>query len=436
MSITFKWRGKVANWPIVEGKPRFVAMLNSNTGQVGQGPILLLYDQTVSVSKIKEYVRVYDSADKKLDINIFNPDYSNIDYISNIDIKYMIAVTVRNLPANGKHVRIEFPSWKQKDSLEIMQRALTVNSSFILLESGFEKKAKNNTVPLNATLELNFNNRYDLMLLKQLIKISPQPKSFYISGYGYDMARIYMELEPGKEYRVYTDKLFVDLLGNPLEKLINFKFTSQDLSPLLEVPKIPIKVRNLEQLEIRVVQFDTLNDFIKAYTGKKRNSAKEYGLTGRGSVYRVAYDDYKANLIQFFDIGIDNTVGLKCVEISGRGVGSEADGSLTNALLMQSTNIGITSKIFEGSIFSWVTKLDKAEPLSKAIVSLYDENASRVSTAVSVSDGRLYSMPRKSPNQQTFQDRLWLWSNIKKTLPFRELSIRNYPMPGSSGFPE
>jgi uncharacterized protein YfaS (alpha-2-macroglobulin family) len=78
---------------------------------------------------------------------------------------------------------------------------------------------------------------------------------------------------------------------------------------------------------------------------------------------------------------------LKCVEISGKGVGSEADGVLSDTLLVQSTNLALTSKIYEGGVFSWVTTLDMAAPVAKAIVSVYDVNASRLGTALTDADG-------------------------------------------------
>ena len=34
--------GKVANWPIIKGRPRFVSFLNWYTGQIGRGPLFLL----------------------------------------------------------------------------------------------------------------------------------------------------------------------------------------------------------------------------------------------------------------------------------------------------------------------------------------------------------------------------------------------------------
>jgi uncharacterized protein YfaS (alpha-2-macroglobulin family) len=394
----FQMAGKIAQWPVREGKPRFVALLNSLTGAVGQGPILLLYDQPVSVSSVGSKIKVYDASGKNLEVNIFKPDAEKINYISDLDARFIIGITISRLPGNGQSLHIEFPSWEEGGALTVMDHTLTVNRSFTLLESYFDRQTKNGRAPLDAALNLRFNNKFDLVALEQAIKITPQPKSIYITGYGYEMARIQMELEPGKEYRLYTEKMFHDVLGNPLEKGLTIDFKSQDLPPLLEVPavplvlesdknKIPVKIRNVEDLKIKVVQFANVNYFIKALKETRKGSALEYGLKERGKVFQTKYSDYKSNLVQLFDVGIDNTVGLKCVEISGRGVGSEAESTISSTILIQSTNMAVTSKVFAGSVFTWVTALSDARPMEKALLAVYDENGKRLGAGISDSDG-------------------------------------------------
>ncbi len=207
-----------------------------------------------------------------------------------------------------------------------------------------------------------------------------------------------MELEPGTSYKMVISHEFTDILGNPLTDPVDIRFKSMDLPPVLTAPKdslflekgvnrLPVKVRNIANIRAKAYRFDSPKQFVKALTMGKRSSGIEYGLAGEGESLKVEQTRFEPNSLRQIDLRLENISGLLCVEISGNGTGSEANGAIAETVLVQSTDLGITSKVFENTVFSWVTRLHDASPVPGAKLSLYDGWGEKVGEAVTESSG-------------------------------------------------
>ncbi|MFC2155411.1 alpha-2-macroglobulin [Acidobacteriota bacterium] len=378
----FQAAGKVANWPIVKDQPRFIGLLNWYSGQVGSGPLFLLYDQPVSPGKFKGRITVRDAKNKPLKSRVYRPE--RIDQVTGdkVDIRHLIALQILDLPEKGSSVIVAIPGW-QNGTFHSSEQILTVNTTFNLTNRSFNSKRKGGYVPLKFTCYLDFNNPFELTMFKEALCIAPAAKSLEVTGAGWQRVRVQAELEPGTRYRLTLDDTFTDVLGNSLSPKVDARFDSRDLPPILNVlaapvllerqgTRLPVKIRNARFVEARIFRFNSPQAFSRALSSGRKKSAREYGIIEAGSRMRQSEVKIPANRAGMFDLRLDGKPGLMCVEVVARGTGSEADGMMSDAVLVQCTDLGITAKVFEKKVFAWVTRLHDAAPVSGAEVELYD----------------------------------------------------------------
>lgn len=409
--------GKVATWPVVPGYPRFIQPITSYTNEIGQGPVLLLYDQPVEAEKIKPYIRVRSSEyfmysiyegtgqeeGPELSFNVSKP--TDLDYVFDDDEipEEIQGLYIFDLPPNEDYVIIEVPEWhaESEDGSEvpgvnIVTFALQVNKVFEVSE--VEKPGyREDIFPLKSKIDFRFNNKYSFSQMKDRIEITPEPLSYYIYQ-DWDGAVVFStELNPGTDYKIYFTDAPRDVLGNVLEPF-ELAFRSQDLPPVMEAPLFPIvlekgktdfpvKVRNVENMKANVYYFEQTKDFVRALINTEKRSAREYGLRGRFETFSVDTKNLKPNVFSTIQAKIDDKPGLKCVEIIADGTGSEATGDITDAVLVQDTNVGITSKIMGDKILVWTTTLDKASIAKGAAIELFSDSGSRIGTGTTDNAG-------------------------------------------------
>jgi uncharacterized protein YfaS (alpha-2-macroglobulin family) len=397
----FQVGGKVASWPVVKGRPRFVGFLNQSTGQVGRGPLLLLYDQEVSPGRVKRSLTVTNAEGGHLRTHVFHP--RRIDHVfSDIDVdsSFVAAVKVERLPPSGETLTFNVPDWKDEGEPTSTPSAIVVNTSFTIEghrfvtaqadegADGEDASAGDQRVPLSTDLFIQFSSPIQPALLQENLKVHPAPKSMTISG-AFKEASVHLELEPGVRYRLAVDRAMMDVLGNHPRGAVEIDFRSRDLPPQLTLPAVPllvergaatleVRARNLKGVKVDVLPFASPAAFAKALLARRRDSCRGYGAEGPGQGVKAPPTTKRANVVETLAMTLPPGPSLACVEVRGRGDGSEASGVVRGALLVQASDVGITAKVASKGVFAWITRLHDASPITAARVSLIDAQGARL----------------------------------------------------------
>ena len=424
----FRVGGKVASWPVVKGQPRFVGFLNQLTGQIGSGPLLLLYDQKVGLDRIRKHLTVSNSEGVAQKTHLAHP--TNVDHVlseTELDLDVLVAVKLDRPPQDGESLSIQVPDWKGGGEATFVENQMTVNTSFTLDGYHFSKSqdgngeggqdegneegneedvgnesqlatgAKNSRVPLSADLHVQFSNAFQPSLLERNLKIEPAAKSQSVSG-GYGRARLHLELEPGVRYRIKIDRAFMDVLGNHPSRTFAIGFRSQDLPPQLALPSVPLLVekgaaaleargRNLQQIKAETVAFASPAAFAKALVRGKKDTCRAYGADGQRQSVPAPAATKAANSVETLTMTLSQAPTLACIELRARGTGSEASGEVKGAVLVQTSNIGITAKVAAKNVLAWITRLGDAGPIARARVSLIDDRGARLGEGITDARG-------------------------------------------------
>jgi hypothetical protein len=409
--------GKVASWPIVLGRPRFVAFLNSSIDRVGQGPMLLLYDQPVDPTKIARKLRVVDAEGRRLAATALRP--ARIDLVTDekVDLAHVVAVTLTSLPPDGEVVTLSYPTWSDDDANKTEgSRSFTVSQTFAVVRFGQEngygeydedgdgRAPDANRAPLRSSWRIDFTNPVSSTRLEEHVTITPKPRSMSVSVWG-AQGWINAHLEPGTLYTLTIDTKLRDFFGNPLRAPLIASFRARDREPSIETPalaltlergraRLPIQAVNVRGLSIEEHEFASVADFARALAGETQDRCGGYGLTGRPRVTKPQLDkaDTTLNVVvrPEIELGRDATraAALRCVQVSAQGRGSEGvTWSADKTALVQVTGLGVTGKVFEGETLIWVTRLADATPVRGARVTLLDEHGQELAGGPTPEDG-------------------------------------------------
>jgi uncharacterized protein YfaS (alpha-2-macroglobulin family) len=401
----FQVGGKVASWPVVKGQPRLVGVVNPMSGQIGSGPLLLLYDQKVGLDRLRKKFSVTNAEGVAQATRVFHP--TSVDHVfsdAELDLDVVVAVKVERPLTEGETLVFQVPDWTDGAEATPVEARLTVNTTFTLSGYRFSRSqdgdgeevagddggpgTATNRVPLTADLHLTFSNAFQPSLLEKNLKIEPAPRSHSVSG-SYADARLHLELEPGVHYRIQIARAFTDVLGNRPPRSIVIGFRSQDLPPQLTLPSVPLLVevgaaaleargRNLQQIKAESVVFASPAAFANALARGKKETCRAYGAEGQRQPVQVSSATKVANTLETLTMTLSRAPALACVELRARGAGSEASGEVRGAVLVQSSNIGITAKVAARSVLAWITRLADARPIAHAQVTLLDERGARL----------------------------------------------------------
>ena len=246
-------------------------------------------------------------------------------------------------------------------------------------------------------LHMQFSNAFQPSLLEKNLKIEPAAKSQSVSG-GYGRARLHLELDPGVRYRIKIDRAFMDVLGNHPPRTFAIGFRSQDLPPQLALPSMPLLVekgaatleargRNLQQIRAETVAFASPAAFAKALVRGKKDTCRAYGAEGQRQSVPAPAATKAVNSVETLTMTLSQAPTLACVELRARGTGSEASGEVRGAVLVQTSNIGITAKVAAKNVLAWITRLDDAGPIARARVSLIDDRGAGLGEGITDARG-------------------------------------------------
>ncbi|MEL7305225.1 MAG: alpha-2-macroglobulin family protein [Myxococcota bacterium] len=396
---TIQFTSKVgADWRVVKNKPRFVGILNGNTKAIGAGPLLLAYDQRVSAKWVKDNLKA-TSEEQPVKVRVFRPKSTTHAYPGELEPYYFAAV---QLPRDSaiQSLALEIPSWSEDEELELRPLELKVKNDFSVTATGFYSdrwsEISEDPQPLNTILKVGFSNGFNTPKLAESLKITPEPEDVDIRN-EWGTAWIYLRLKPGTQYQATTTKAFTDILGNRLDRRVNVRFRSKDLPPILTLPSEPILVevgrariavrgRNLRRLKPRLTAFGSPEDFARALERGQASSCEGLGARGPARAMREVDFPETMNEMQTVEFELSDR-GQFCVEVAARGRGSEGGQRLSQAMLVQSADVGVTAKVSTGQVLAWVTTLTKPAPIEGAIVRLLNRRAQTVAQAKTGSSG-------------------------------------------------
>ncbi|HEX9577457.1 MAG TPA: MG2 domain-containing protein, partial [Myxococcales bacterium] len=374
--------GKVASWPVIEGKPRFIAFLGGRE-QIGRGPIYLLYDQRVDPNAVARHIEAEDGESRPVAVRLWRPARVE-SYYGPIDSDVVLALQMLHPPPSGTRLKLSVPGYVGGVRL-LEDHSFEVLTDFRLERSGSERLDR---APQELEFRLHSTTPVSGAALRDAWRISPKPARLYVYG---DDRELYVSasLQPGKAYRFELPKGFRDALGNRLQKALKLRVQVQDLSPSLQLPRGPLVVErggarlpivgvNIGAVRAELHRYRTPAEFIKP--GETCEGPVAFRARGRGAgaINRKAVQDLPLAGVK---------PGLYCVDVAAEGRGSEAGGEMLESMRVQVSNLGATAKVYAGRVFAWVTRLDDPQPMARARVSVIDESGARYGSGVTAKDG-------------------------------------------------
>jgi len=387
----FRVGNKVASWAVRPGHPRFVGFLDHFRKEIGRGQLYLLYDQPVEPADLADELEVTDAMGRHLPVDVTRPDDIRHAVPHDVDLRHIVAVDLHYDPPADSVITVRPPSAED----EPVAWDLTVDDHLGLVEwfaygSSRERIDPGEPMDRTASLRLEFTDPVQPELLAEM-NIEPTPLSVHpVGNASYPGLRL--ELAPGTRYTLTPHDALVDALGNPPEPFA-IRFRSRDLPPELRLPALPItselarpeleiRGRNLADLTVTAYDFPSGEAYARALARGARERCSDHGLHGDGT--EVAPPSWAAspNARATTTVDLPGTPGLRCIEVSATGLGTESTGRLTQAVLVQTSDLGATAKVYEGSVMTWVTSLSDAAPVADAAVHLVDGRGTSLSKGV------------------------------------------------------
>ncbi len=425
--------GKVASWPIVLERPRLIGLLDSHYGRVGSGPAFALYDQPVSPALVEQHLVVTDRLGKRLRANAVTPQSVARVLDAEIDTRYVVAISIEGLPADGQAIVLSLPDWQEAGQRpKLSEFELEVSRTLELRAMRSTSDRDDDRLPQQARWELDFNNQVEPSRFQEALIITPEPISIDVSRTWNGQIGLGAELAPGVRYHLSTKPELTDVLGNRLAEPLDLRFQAADLVPVLSVPqlpvlvervepRLPIKVRNVDELSVELRRFESAAAFAKAMAVGHRSRCADYGLRGVPTTVESPRISGTPNTSERLDLPLAGGPGLFCVEVWASGRGSEAHGRMSDAVLVQSTDLGVSAKVFADTVLAWVTSLGDASPMAGVTIRLFDRNGAEISTGTAGRDGVVKLAAKGVAIRTGLADSIFLLAATKDDLSVTQL---------------
>ncbi len=411
----FQMGTKSSGYEIKPGKPRFVASLDSGSDSIGLGMLNLLYDQPVNPKTLASQLGSGITATLEgspLKIEVQNPSSLSFDPEREYALDHVLRVIFLPLPPQGSVVEITLPTLDEYQEKSTITLTKTIQREFLVESSFLDSLSSGESIPLTGQITLSFSNRYDYNLLMRELILEPKPLalSLYRNDYNNELVMNY-RFTPGTDYKLAIGQSFTDLLGNPLSPPVSATFRSPDLPSILNSPaqplvletkrnRLPLEVRNLDVLKVRSWVVDDPLIFSQLLASYPLSSLPD--LKGMKALRDVSLNlrDLEMNQVHSIEVGLGAEPGLKVLEISAGGRGSEKGTSSTSYALIQTTDLGVSSKISEKQAFLWVTALSIAKPVMGAKIQIYDLYHNPLGSGTTVGNGTLVLEDFRLPQEE------------------------------------
>jgi len=400
----FLMGSKTAYERAVAGQPRFVAPLYSGTGQVGDGQLMLLFDQPVNPQEFSARMSALNrDTNTPVHIALTTPQTLFMDPEGLYDPSHVIKVSFSPMPADGTTLVVRIPTFNENKERVMVDLEVEVSRSFAWNALGLPPAAvpgNQRVVDLETSFNLDFTSRFDYELFIKSLNIEPRPLALDSWQDDLTSVQLSLTLAPSTVYRISLNKDFVDYLGNKLQSPLDITLRSNDLAPVLTIPqkpltienganRLPLQVRNIKDLTVQTwfvddpVQFSYL---LAEAAGEDELSGQTDGLR-KGAAVKSLKKVLPLNMFTSADFGMDLEPGLKLLEISAEGVGTLAGQHLVRWYPVQSTNLAVSTKLAFNGAFCWVTAIDSAKPVAGATVELVSADGAVFASATSSKDG-------------------------------------------------
>jgi len=386
----FSAAGKLAEWPVTPGKPKFVAFLNGYVSHLGRGSLFALYDQPVEPAAIARRAKV-TTAGKPLAVRVRRPTSTAQIYDAPIALPNLVTLDFDRLPPDGELVVVELPSLDDDGNVAPRTTELMINTTLAAASfsdgNSDEDRVKGKRTPLEATFRVPFTNQVTAKHFSNHVTITPKPRSVqtYVRG---TEGTVAAHLEPGVLYRLTIDTGLHDVLGNRLGAPVTASFRAQDRPPALALPsgslvleqgraKLPVRATNVGNAKLVAHRFATATEWLAA---RAAGSAECEGSETAIDLVTPLND------AAVRDVPLES--GLYCVSVKGKGRGSEAkDVEVAATTFVQVSGVAVTAKVFDKTVFAWATRLVDGKPLAATQVALVDAAGKSLATGTTAADG-------------------------------------------------
>lgn len=231
----------------------------------------------------------------------------------------------------------------------------------------------------------------DFPELAEAISIHPPLKTEYSRYSSYisrEFSLDHWNFDPGIEYEIKIGKFYAtnDCF---LETPVSFKLPAMIRKPSFYMSRenifesnlnkvLPISISNVPEFKIRSAEL-TVPILVEAIANKGNGYHSYVGqLNWKNSVWKSGV---KVNSFGNQGMDIDsyfgskpNTKGWIAFQLGANVIGDgNKEEFKTESIYLQSTNLGITTKLDPNSLHVWVHTLSKAEPVSDTNISLYEK---------------------------------------------------------------
>lgn len=400
----FEAGGKAASWVVEPGRPRFVGFLNGFTESIGRGGLVMLYDQPVVPAQLAGSFTA-TSGGKSLGVKVSRLANSLRVHKDTIDPSHLVAVGLERAPKPGAAVSLTYPTWPLVEDFPADGKPTLVTASHDLsylprltLSKVKLRRGNARSAPLRAQWLFGFDRPVSEPWLAEHIEVVPPAEKTSVS-YSWEGYTVRTELAPGVEYVLRLKQGFTDVLGNPLDEPVELFFKSRDLDPELKLARAPVtierqrpavvtRLRNLGPLTAAARPFASPGDYVRALTVGHKPTCSSYSGIGQATLLGPPVPPEQLNMFSELSLPLDVRTPLVCVELRAPGRGSHArPRPLQDSALLQVTDLGLTTKLYEGGALVWVTRLGQAVPAAGAKVFALDRKGKQLAVATAGADG-------------------------------------------------
>lgn len=403
----FEAAGKVAYWPVIAGRPRFVAFLKHRSDLLGKAPIYLLYDQPVSARDVAGLTRLTtgrNSSERAFPVRVTRPKNLAGVWDGPLNMRHVVAIQARELPVHGERVTLQYPKQLHGGAPAIDKREFYAHTEFNLDNIQIDNQTDEGRVPLHSQLRLNFTSPVTAADVQRALTIEPRPSDFGVSWMWNTEAVVYASLQPGVSYRMSVSPKLTDQLGNQLGERHSVRFVAHDLPPSMDVPRepmvlerghaqVPTRSRNVANLQAQLHTVDSVAEFVRMLQAGPKSCAKLRAGTDapvrRAGKWNFADKD-RLNQMHEQPVALAKSgkrTALGCLHVSADGTGSRRDGRVQADVLVQQTGLGVIAKVHDRGIDVWAANLADAQPAAGARVALLGQDGATIAQGVADEHG-------------------------------------------------
>jgi alpha-2-macroglobulin len=364
-------------------------------------PLVLNFDQEVKSEDVLEK-SILKSKNEKISLKVVPKDeWKNLKYYSPVSSKKKNRIVVlkphRKLKKNTKYTFVIEKGLKSAEGPLIhnfvQKQSFKTYGPLIVKSMGCGWKGKHCRPGNSPYITFSNSLNYEIKL-EEIIKITPKVKNLTFSNSG-SYVYLYGDFSPATTYRIRIKKTIQDVYKQNLASNYNNKIVFLDYEPTLSMPgrkfgvieknrttKLPVSgINNLRNSTITLIEINNKNLFsaIKTANNYYYSSYKKHSpsskIEGKKITFHKKLNKRKnKNETSFIDLNriLNNKGGIVFIEIKSPDLIINKYSNPYRHMLVQVTNIGLTSKYDLNKIIYFATDLTKGTPLKGLKLKLFN----------------------------------------------------------------